>query len=190
MISPADVVHDAQALIDLWQKEAKKQFLACQDLVKKYGVTDSDYDTDCGHWLFTIDGTRYRWDFGSEHLYLEDDIDEENPVETGKAGEFARAHMAAVHATYSAVEAEMDRRGWDHDPDDYEYHLWKEDWRFDLGYYPTSMNDADNFVYEPDEPGYYYWQPFTEIVSTALWQIRRDNGLLASFTLSELEAQV
>nr|WP_321349739.1 hypothetical protein [uncultured Methanoregula sp.] len=183
------IADDVRALIDLWNVEAGRQFRACKDLIERYRVKTEGFDgDDAGCWIFFIDGVRYRWEYGGEQLYLADDIDGDNEIQGGKVWEFATAHMAAVHATYFVVEAEMDRRGWDHDPGDFEYHLWNDaGWRFDLDYYPTSMDNAHDFEYEPDEPGYYWYRPIQEIILDACWQIKRDAGLF-DFKLSDLEA--
>jgi hypothetical protein len=149
------LVHDLQIFIDLWQREASKQFRVCEALMKQYGAVSHEYDDDF-RWCFSIDGVKFIWDYGKEEMFLEGDFNEE-PINSGKAYDFAMAHNKAVQDTYSAVEREMDLRGWFHDPDEYEYFLAKDGWTCQLGYYPTTMESARNFVYEPDEPGYYYY---------------------------------
>jgi hypothetical protein len=188
MISASDVVHDVQVFIDLWQCEAEKSFKRMDEIVKEYAVTPLSGEGDDYQLVFLLDGERYIWDFGNEELYR--GCSDEGPeVTSGRAYDFATAYHGAGLSTSNAVEAEMDRRGWFSDPDEYEYYLSKGGWHLKLDYFPRSIKEnAHDFVYEPDEDG--YWcapPPFGEIVHTARYQIMRDRNLLPTFRLSDLE---
>jgi len=176
------LVHDLQTFIEIFNVKGEEQRRVHEALIKEYGITDEDWD-DGGGMLFNHAGIDYRFEPCQEELFLESDEDLEHAIKEGPAYEYAWKYWSVVQAAYTAVETEMDRRDWYYDQEEYGYHLVKEEWSCHMPYFCKSMDQIESFKYEPDQPGWYYYRPLSEIIQHACRQLIG----YPQFKLSDLE---
>lgn len=178
---PASIVHDLQFFVDRWNELRTIAEITEKALKADYGVETLTADEDT-YW-FLMGGKHYEYGGGDE------DLEEEGePLRDrdSKPWQFMKKEMAIWCTLWNEIEKEYDRRGWEFSREEYCHTLEKDGWSAELEYYPCDFDEGVNEItYGPDEPGYYWHRPFSEIVGDAVFQIKRDAGLF-SFKLSEV----
>lgn len=178
----ASIVHDLQFFVDRWNELRTIAEITEKALKAEYGVTSLVADED-SYW-FLMGGKHY--EFGGDDDDLEEEGEQFKDMDA-KPWQFMKKELAIWSTLWNEIEKEFDRRGWAFSREDYYHALEKDGWSAELEYYPCDFEEGVNEItYEPDEPGYYWYRPFSEIVFTAVFQIKRDAGLY-DFKLSDLE---
>ena len=172
------IVHDLQAFVDLWNRLQGIAEITERALKAEYGVVSLVADEESEYW-FTMGGKHYK--FGGD----DDELEEEGETLTDRNSrpwQFMKKELAIWQTLWREVEAEFVRRGWEFSREEYCHILLKDGWSVEMEYYPCDFEEGvHDFVYEPDEPGYYFPILLPDAIRIACNQMKIANMRLSDY---------